>query len=232
MREIVFDTETTGLSPRDGHRLVEIGCVELLNGYPTGRVFHQYLNPQRDMPVEAFNVHGLSAEFLRDKPLFSSVAAEFLAFIGEDATLVAHNANFDVGFLNAELSALGHPTIGYERVLDTLVLARRRNPGGRHDLDTLCSRYGIDNSRRTRHGALLDAEILAEVYVELQGGRQAGLALSHAASEDGQWRKAARRPRPLLPRLTAAELEAHRAFVAKMGPKAIWLAYDEAQPQA
>ncbi|MFJ5488482.1 DNA polymerase III subunit epsilon, partial [Hansschlegelia beijingensis] len=180
MREIVLDTETTGLDPLTGDRVVEIGCVELLNRIPTGATFHVYLNPERDMPEEAFRVHGLSAEFLSDKPRFADVADDFLAFVAEGA-LVIHNASFDMAFLDAELKRLGRAPIGRERVVDTLMLARRKNPGGANSLDALCQRYGIDNSRRTKHGALLDSEILAEVYLELLGGRQASLGLSHLA---------------------------------------------------
>src|SRR6516165_4254927 len=166
MREIVFDTETTGLDPYKGDRLVEIGCIELLNRFPTGRTFHRYINPERDMPQEAFAVHGLSSDFLKDKPLFASIAEELLEFVGE-AALVAHNATFDLGFLNAELERIKRSSIPRDRLVDTLLLARRKYPGGSNRLDDLCSRFGIDNSRRTKHGALLDAELLAEIYVEL-----------------------------------------------------------------
>ena len=179
MREIVLDTETTGLDPYQGHRLVEIGCIELVNRFPSGKVFHKYLNPERDMPAEAFAVHGLSVEFLRDKPFFHEICEELVEFIG-DAPLVAHNANFDLGFLNAELERCKRVLVGRERLVDTLLLARRRHPAGPNGLDHLCQRYGIDNSRRTKHGALLDAELLAEVYVELIGGRQASLILVEA----------------------------------------------------
>ena len=161
IREIVFDTETTGLDPYQGHRLVEIGCVELINRFPSGKVFHKYLNPERDMPAEAFAVHGLSAEFLRDKPFFADICEELVEFIG-DAPLVAHNANFDLGFLNAELERCKHMLVGRERLVDTLMLARRRHPAGPNGLDHLCARYGVDNSRRTKHGALLDAHLAGE----------------------------------------------------------------------
>ena len=184
MREIVLDTETTGLDPYQGHRLVEIGCIELINRFPSGQSFHRYLNPERDMPAEAFAVHGLSAEFLRDKPPFAEIADELIEFIG-DAPLVAHNAMFDLGFLNAELERAGKMLVARERLVDTLLLARRKHPAGPNRLDDLCARYGIDNSRRTKHGALLDAEILAEVYLELIGARQAQLILvesRHTAS--------------------------------------------------
>jgi DNA polymerase-3 subunit epsilon len=227
MREIVFDTETTGLDPLQGHRLVEIGCIELLNRIPTGNTFHRYLNPERDMPQEAFAVHGLSAEFLKDHPLFTAVADEFLDFIG-DAPLVAHNGYFDLGFINAELGRVPRPVIGRERIVDTLILARRKHPGGQNKLDDLCARYKIDNSRRTKHGALLDAELLAEVYIELTGARQALLGLSHVTTTViSVGRKAALQPRPqpLQPRVTDGEREAHRAFVATLGESAIWRNY-------
>ncbi len=178
MREIVLDTETTGLDPAQGHRLVELGCVELLNRIPTGASFHAYVNPDREMPAEAFAVHGLSGEFLKDKPRFAEIADEFLAFIGNDAPLVIHNAGFDHGFLCAELKRIERALIARERLVDTLLLARRRHSAGPYSLDALCARYGIDNSRRTKHGALLDAEILAEVYIELTGARQAQLGLA------------------------------------------------------
>jgi DNA polymerase-3 subunit epsilon len=229
MREIVFDTETTGLDPYQGHRLVEIGCVEIVNRFPSGRVFHAYLNPERDMPQEAFAVHGLSAEFLRDKPFFADVCDELVEFIG-DAPLVAHNANFDLGFLNAELERCGRMLIGRERLVDTLLLARRRHPAGPNGLDHLCARYGIDNSHRTKHGALLDAELLAEVYIELVGGRQTSLVLVEAGRTTVSLSAKAAiivpRPTPLMPRLSDAELEAHAAFIATLGEKAIWREYD------
>ena len=177
MREIVFDTETTGLDPLQGDRLVEIGCIEMVNRFPTGKVFHCYFNPQRDMPEQAFKIHGLSGEFLKDKSLFADKVDELIAFLG-DAQLVAHNAMFDLGFLNAELERAGRTAVNRERMVDTLVIARRKHPGGSNRLDDLCVRYAIDNSRRTKHGALLDAEILAEVYLELIGGRQAQLGLA------------------------------------------------------
>ncbi len=232
MREIVLDTETTGLEAYGGDRLVEIGCVEMVNRILTGNVFHVYINPQRDMPQEAFNVHGLSAEFLSDKPIFSQVADEFLEFIQED-TLVIHNAAFDIGFLNAELERLGRPTIARDRVVDTLALARRKHPGGGIRLDDLMNRYGIDSSRRVKHGALLDAELLAEVYSELLGGRQASLiGLVEETTEAPRLvveaRAAHPRPVPLPPRISSAESEAHAAFVAALGEKAIWLKYAEA----
>ncbi len=229
MREIIFDTETTGLSPKDGDRLVEIGCVEMVNRFPTGRVFHKYCNPERDMPIEAFNVHGLSTEFLKDKPRFAEIAEEFAAFI-EGATLVAHNASFDMGFINAEFERLGMPTVGMERVVDTVALARRKFPGAKASLDALCERFGISNAHRVKHGALLDAEILAEVYSELLGGKQTALVLDATRSErnaDGVIAAPAARPQPLPTRLSEAEIAAHAAFVATLGEKAIWNRYIE-----
>ena len=224
MREIVMDTETTGLDPYDGHRIVEIGGVELHNHVPTGRTYHQYINPQRDMPQEAFNVHGISEEFLRDKPLFSDIAQAFLDFVG-DAKLVIHNASFDMKFLNAELKWVGKPLLPDNQALDTLAIARKRFPGSPASLDALCRRFGIDNSNRTLHGALLDSEILADVYLELIGGRQPDFALSaDVPGSEGQssaWRVPPR-PDPLPARITDAEKETHRAFVSAMGEKAIW----------
>ena len=230
MREIVLDTETTGLKPADGHRVVELGCVELLNRIPTGATFHVYLNPERDMPTEAFAVHGLSSDFLKDKPRFAEVADDFIAFIA-DAPIVAHNASFDHGFLCHELKLISRPGIPFERVVDTLMLARRKHAAGPYSLDALCARYGIDNSRRTKHGALLDAEILAEVYLELIGGRQATLGLADdielpESSIDGAI-VVRTRPEPLEPRVSEAEREAHRAFIATLGENAIWLGYRE-----
>ena len=227
-RQVVLDTETTGLSPATGDRLVEIGCVELVNHLPSGKTFHVYLNPQRSMPEEAFRVHGLSDEFLADKPLFSAVAADFRAFI-DDATLIIHNAPFDMGFLNTELEKLGHPRLANE-VIDTVMLARQRHPGARVSLDALCKHYGIDTSRRTLHGALLDSEILAEVYLELIGGRQAGLALvaeNRISGAEGiaAMVSAVRRPVPLPSRVSAEAQAAHNALVASMGAEAIWAEY-------
>jgi DNA polymerase-3 subunit epsilon len=224
MREIVLDTETTGLDPLRGDRLVEIGCIEIFNRMPTGQTFHRYINPERDMPQEAFAVHGLSSEFLSDKPLFSQVAAEFLEFIG-DAPLVIHNASFDVGFINAELGRISLPAIIRDRLVDTLLLARRKHPGVSNRLDDLCSRYAIDNSRRTKHGALLDAELLAEVYIDLIGARQSQLILSETVVTQLEGITDAprrQRPVPLAPRLTEAEQAAHREFVATLGDKPIW----------
>jgi DNA polymerase III subunit epsilon len=228
MREIVLDTETTGLDPYQGHRLLEIGCIELVNRFPTGQTFHRYLNPQRDVPAEAFAVHGLSLEFLKDKSLFVDIAAELMVFIG-DAPLVAHNASFDLGFLNAELERLNLPAISRDRLVDTLLLARRKYPGGSNRLDDLCQRFGIDNSRRTKHGALLDAELLAEVYLELIGARQAQLGLVSATLAPAAATQSSRsirvRPFALLPRLSDAERAAHGALIATLGAKAIWNEY-------
>ena len=228
MREIVLDTETTGLDPSQGHRLVELGCIELLNRIPTGATFHRYLNPEREVPAEAFAIHGLATDFLKDKPLFADIADDFLSFIG-DAPLVIHNAGFDHGFLIAELKRAARPPIARERLVDTLLLARRKHPAGPNRLDDLCARYGIDNSRRSKHGALLDAEILAEVYLELIGARQAQLGLAESAERRGQSRDggAVQRERgvALTPRLTDADRTAHRQFVATLGEKALWRDY-------
>lgn len=229
MREIVLDTETTGLDPNQGHRLVELGCVELLNRIPTGQTFHVYVNPERDMPMEAFNVHGLSAEFLSGHRKFADIVDDFLAFIGDETPLVIHNAEFDHKFLCAELKLVKRGLIARERLVDTLALARRKHSAGPYNLDALCGRYGIDNSRRTKHGALLDAEILAEVYLELLGGRQASLGLAESVSPRalmvGGIATVRARPAPLAPRLTEAELAAHREFVGTLGEQAIWLNY-------
>jgi DNA polymerase III subunit epsilon len=228
VREIVLDTETTGLDPLEGHRLVEIGCVELVNRMPSGQHFHRYVDPERDIPAEAFAVHGLSPEFLNGKPRFAEIVDELLAFLA-DAPLVAHNAVFDLGFLNAELERAGKMPVGRERLVDTLLLARRKHPAGPNRLDDLCLRYGIDNSRRTKHGALLDAEILAEVYLELIGARQAQLILVEADTAGpgvGALTASIRvRPQALTPRLSADDLERHAAFVASLGDNAIWREY-------
>lgn len=229
MREIVLDTETTGLDPKDGHRLVEIGCLELMNHIATGATYHQYVNPQRDMPTAAFEVHGLSEEFLSGQPTFDLVADAFLDFIG-DSPLVIHNAKFDMGFINAELQRLERPALPMSQAVDTVAMARRRYPGAPASLDALCRRFEIDNSARTKHGALLDAELLAEVYLELRGGRQPGLSLASAeagaradmeAARESSGMAApvhraatARPPRPHAP--SAAELAAHDAFVATL----------------
>ena len=227
MREIVLDTETTGLDPLDGHRLVEVGCVELINGIPSGQTFHAYFNPERAMPAEAFAVHGLSNEFLKDKPFFAESADELVAFLG-DAPLVIHNAAFDLGFLNSELERAGRNAITRERLVDTLLIARRKHPGGSNRLDDLCVRYAIDNSRRTKHGALLDAELLAEVYVELIGARQAQLVLSQAAAPSlaiGEPIIVRQRKVALINAITEDDRTAHRAFIATLGENAIWRDY-------
>ncbi|MCG8562330.1 MAG: DNA polymerase III subunit epsilon [Hyphomicrobiales bacterium] len=228
MREIVLDTETTGLDPASGDRVVEIGCVELLNHIPTGRDWHYYFNPEREMSQGAYEVHGLSTEFLSDKPLFKDLADDFLSFI-EGAQLVIHNASFDVGFLNAELKRVGRKVITMDQVVDTLALARRKHPGAANSLDALCKRYQIDNSARTKHGALLDSELLAEVYVELTGKRQARLELAAegaAAVAEGGGPVAIRpRPEPLPPRLSESETASHREFVATLGDDALWKGY-------
>jgi DNA polymerase III subunit epsilon len=225
MREIVLDTETTGLDPLRGDRLVEIGCVEIFNRMPTGQTYHVYINPERDMPKEAFDVHGLSSEFLADKPLFSAVVEGFLEFIG-DAPLVIHNASFDISFINAELDRIKRPAISRERLVDTLLLARRKHPGVSNRLDDLCSRYAIDNSRRTKHGALLDSELLAEVYIDLIGARQSQLILAAEVrdSRPGGIGEMPRRQRaaPLVARISDEDRAAHRAFVATLGDKPIW----------
>jgi DNA polymerase III subunit epsilon len=227
MREIVLDTETTGFEPAEGHRIVEIGAVELMNHLPTGRTYHQYINPERPMPKEAFDVHGLGDDFLRDKPVFARIGRAFLDFIG-GAQLVIHNAAFDMKFLNFELERAGFPTLPYARATDTLMIARQKFPGSPASLDALCRRFGVDNSMREKHGALLDSEILAEVYLELVGGRQPDLVLGSAAiastkgpSGDTTWRARAR-PDPLPPRITPDETAAHEAMVAKLGAAAIW----------
>jgi DNA polymerase III subunit epsilon len=229
MREIVFDTETTGLDPFQGDRLVEIGCIELVNRFPTGRTFHYYFNPERDMPEQAFKVHGLSIDFLKDKPLFAAKVDELIEFLGDDAALVAHNAMFDLGFLNAELERAGRGGVSRERIVDTLLLARRKHPGASNRLDDLCTRYSIDNSRRTKHGALLDAELLAEVYIELIGARQAQFVLSQAAAAPirvaNEQIVLRERPLPLPPRLSEEARAAHRRFVAGLGENAIWRDY-------
>jgi DNA polymerase-3 subunit epsilon len=226
MREIVFDTETTGLDPLQGDRLVEIGCIELLNRFPTGKTFHWYFNPERDMPEAALRIHGLTSEFLKDKPLFADKAGELIAFLG-DAQLIAHNAMFDLGFLNAELERAGRAGVSRERMIDTLMIARRKHPGGSNRLDDLCVRYSIDNSRRTKHGALLDAELLAEIYIELIGARQASLVLSQTAAPAvaGAIVVVRERTVPLAQRVTEEERAAHRRFVATLGEAAIWRDY-------
>jgi DNA polymerase III subunit epsilon len=228
LREIVLDTETTGTDPATGDRVIEIGAVELLNHFPTSRTFHVYLNPQRPVSSGALAVHGLTDAFLVDKPLFSAIAEEFADFLG-DSRLVIHNAAFDIGFLNAEFARTGHPSILLNGVVDTLALARRKHPGASNSLDALCARYAIDNSRRTKHGALLDAEILAEVYIELIGGKQADLGLTVRPQVQAARRAAATamaaRERITISRLTQAELSAHGDFVASLGENALWRDY-------
>ena len=221
MREIVFDTETTGLSPAGGDRMVEIGCIEMVGRVETGRHFHAYFNPDRPMPSEAEAVHGLNDIFLSDKPRFSDKAEELLEFIA-DSPLVAHNAGFDFGFLNHELQQCGRPAICMSRMVDTLVLARTRHPGAKHSLDALCTRFGVDRSHRIKHGALLDAQLLAQVYIELTGGRQIGLglvaavpaAVADALTPGNAVQRLLREPRPHA--ATPEEVERHRAFVARI----------------
>lgn len=225
MREIVLDTETTGFDPFSGDRIVEIGAVELMGHMATGKTYHQYINPERGMPDEAFQVHGLGDDFLRDKPKFAAVGQAFLDFIG-DAKLVIHNAAFDMKFLNAELKWMNLPEIPYDRAIDTLEIARKRFPGSPASLDALCRRFGIDNGARTLHGALLDSEILAEVYLELIGGRQPDFGLSTAGSQKTDtdlpdWTPKPR-PNPLPSRITQEEAQAHATFVEKMGDAALW----------
>jgi DNA polymerase-3 subunit epsilon len=242
MREIVLDTETTGFDPEQGDRIVEIGAVELFNHLPTGKTYHQYINPERSMPQGAFEVHGLGDDFLRDKPVFKAIGRAFLDFIG-DSKLVIHNAAFDMKFLNAELTRIGLTAIPWARAIDTLAISRARFPGSPASLDALCRRFGIDNSRREKHGALLDSEILAEVYLELVGGRQPDFGLSsntpaqatktksdiqhhtgqHVNGQhDSSTRPLGARPVPLPPRLTDLETAAHQKFVAKLGANALW----------
>ena len=230
MREIILDTETTGLKPAEGHRIVEIGCVELVNSIPTGRTWHCHLNPEREVPQRAYEVHGLSTEFLSDKPLFSDRAGELLTFI-EGAMLVMHNAPFDFGFLNAELERVPLPILNWDRVTDTLALARRRHPGAPASLDALCRRYGVDLAERETegHGALLDCRLLAAVYVELVGGNQARLEfaanVAQAAMMQANEEAIRPRPAPLASRLSSAEKDAHEAFVSTLGAGAVWLRY-------
>jgi DNA polymerase-3 subunit epsilon len=227
LREIILDTETTGLDPFEGHRIVEIGCVELVNSIPTGRTWHRHVNPERDVPFQAFEVHGLSTEFLCDKPRFGELADDLIGFI-EGAMLVMHNAAFDFGFLNAELERVQRPLLRWDRVVDTLALARRRHPGAPASLDALCRRYGVDLTEREKHGALLDCRLLAAVYVELVGGHQARLEFATNGAQGAlQAREMAVRPRPvpLAPRVSADELNAHRAFVSTLGADALWLRY-------
>jgi DNA polymerase-3 subunit epsilon len=228
MREIIFDTETTGLDPRE-ERVIEIGGIELVKRFPTGRSFHVYINPQgREVHAEALAVHGISNADLADKPVFDDIVEKFMAFI-DGAHLVAHNATFDINFINAEFARLGHPAIEPGRIVDTLLIARRKHPMGPNSLDALCRRYGIDNARRTKHGALLDSELLSEVYIELIGGKQAalGLEVAERIAVEETWTEtaasaAARRPTPLPSRLSEVELAAHRVLVQGLGETAIW----------
>lgn len=229
-RQIVLDTETTGFDPALGDRIVEIGCVELINHVPTGENFHVYCNPERDMPESAFKVHGLSEQFLSDKPLFADIADQFLAFI-QQSELIIHNAQFDMGFLNFECEKSGRPQLK-NPVLDTVELARRKHPGARVNLDALCKHYGIDNSRRALHGALLDSEILAEVYLELIGGRQVGLALSAEDDSSQEARTIKKktyppRPAPLAERLTPQDRQMHADFIATLSKQTIWSRYSD-----
>lgn len=234
MREIIFDTETTGLDNKLD-RVIEIGGIELENHFPTGRSFHVYINPgDRKVHPDALAIHGISDESLKEKPNFAGIVDELLAFFG-DARWVAHNATFDMGFMNAEFARLGLPAITNDVVTDTLALARRKHPMGPNSLDALCRRYGVDNSHRTKHGALLDSELLAEVYIELIGGRQTAFGL-HSNDSRGQTNEtdeviviAGQRPYPLAPRLTGEEANAHAALIAKMGEKAIWAKYELAK---
>lgn len=235
LREIVLDTETTGLDHKTGDRLIEIGCVELKDRLPTGKEFHCFVNPQRDVPAEAVAVHGISAEFLADKPIFSLVAEDFIEFIQGDP-LVIHNANFDIGFLNMELDRIGLPVLSMTRVIDTLQLARRKHPAGPNNLDALCKRYGIDNSKRVKHGAITDSLLLAEVYIELLGERQASLGLAAQPNKtnrgngrNGANESVASRPKPLPARLTQEIEQTHRAFVNTLGEAAIWKKYLETE---
>ncbi|MBB3391489.1 DNA polymerase-3 subunit epsilon [Rhizobium sp. BK275] len=234
MREIIFDTETTGLDNRSD-RIIEIGGIELLNHFPTGRTIHLFVNPgDQKVHPDALAVHGITDEFLKDKPPFADVVDQILEFFG-DGKWIAHNATFDMGFVNSELARIGLPPILPDRVVDTLSLARRKHPMGPNSLDALCRRYGIDNSHRTKHGALLDSELLAEVYIEMIGGRQAALGLSGPASqrtgevavEEVIVATIIERPRPLAPRLSEEEAEAHNALIAKLGQKAVWSKYDQ-----
>lgn len=228
MREIVFDTETTGLNAGGGDRLVEVGCIEMVNRIETGRTFHAYINPERPMPAEAQAVHGLSDAFLSDKPRFADIVDALLAFLGHDAALVAHNAAFDFGFIDAELVRAGYPPLDRSRMVDTVAMARKLHPGAKHSLDALCTRYGIDRSHRVKHGALLDAELLAQLYVEMTGGRQIGLGLAAepadqpalSAASAIRVARAFRAPRPHA--ASAEELAAHAAFIATID-QALWL---------
>ena len=231
LREIIFDTETTGLSSKDGDRIIEIGAIELINRFPTGKTYHVYINPEdREVHPDAYNVHGIGNDDLKDKPVFTEILDDFLAFF-ENAKLIAHNASFDMGFVNAELQRAGKTPIDASHVIDTLQIARRKFPGQRNSLDALCARFGIDNSHREKHGALLDSELLAEVYIELLGGKQASLGFEQqadsnssagGAEENFTAHKISKRQNPLPPRLTQEEIERHNEFIATLGDDAIW----------
>lgn len=230
LREIIFDTETTGLRPEDGERVIEIGAVELVNKFPTGNIFHVFINPEgRNVHPDALRVHGITDKFLSDKPTFSKVLPDFLEFFS-DSTLIAHNASFDIGFLNSELAKVDQAPILPDRVVDSLKIARRKHPMGPNSLDALCSRYGIDNSRREKHGALLDAELLAEVYIELLGGRQATLGLDQQVEtitasnngDDTQHHALAKRPTPLPSRLNEDDIKRHNTFAETLGEECLW----------
>ncbi len=224
-REIVLDTETTGLDPKSGHRIIEIGCVELVNHLPSGEEYHVFINPQREVPREAFAIHGISTAMLQDKPLFADIADGFLEFIGDDM-LIIHNASFDIGFLNWELGAADRPLLSKDRVTDTLTLARRKHAGSPNNLDALCKRYKIDNSSRDVHGALLDSQLLAEVYLELIGGHQTELGLAGSRAKKtrvgGADATLMQRPEPLPARLVQAEQDAHAEFIKTLGRDALW----------
>ncbi len=235
MREIIFDTETTGLSHTKGDRIIEIGAIELINKFPTGNIYHQYINSD-GFPIhpDAEKIHGISAEFLEDKPVFSAIAEGFLTFFS-DALLIAHNARFDMGFVNSELKRIGKPAFSNEVVIDTLEIAKRKHPMGPNSLDALCRRYRVDNSHREKHGALLDSELLAEVYIELLGGKQASLELARLTdvselekvNTDTQTRSAAiQRPTPLPKRLSGSDKDFHKKYIQKMSKNALWYKYD------
>ncbi len=228
VREIVFDTETTGLSPEKGDRLVEIGAVELINHLPTGKTYHQYINPERDVPEEVVAVHGLTEEFLKDYPVFADIAADFIEFVGDDGILVAHNATFDMNFINYELKKIGREEYSFDRVIDTLEIARKMFPGAKNNLDALCKRFGVDNSSRTLHGALLDADLLAQVYLELLGGDEPSMLGDAAVKEKHQTQnfvdfsgRAFHQPR--LFALSDEEEKAHREFLEAKVKGSIWL---------
>ncbi len=230
LREIVFDTETTGLNPEEGDKLVEIGAVELINHLPTGRTYHQYINPGRNVPEEVVKVHGLTEEFLKNYPKLSEVAQDFINFVGDDGILVAHNASFDIRFINYEFKHLGFNTYPWERVVDTLEIARNKFPGARNNLDALCRRFNIDNSARTKHGALLDAELLSEVYLELLGGAEPTMSLTpddeiKINSVQKIENKTYLEPRSFL--LTAQEIETHEKFLKEKLKNAVWLKFNE-----